>query len=75
MMKRKTIEAVGKALGLRPETLQAADSFEKLHLGKQDLFSILTDLEDEFSIVLDYNKAASLRTIEDLQAYVCSKAV
>lgn len=69
-MLKHTIEIIGKALGIRPETIKETDSFQDLRLEKKDLFGILTDLEDEYSIVLDYNRCGQLETVADLEEYV-----
>lgn len=70
-MLKKTIEIVGKVIGVRPETITEKSRLQQdLNMDRTDMFSILTDLEDEYSIVIDYNLASTLKTVEDLESIV-----
>lgn len=70
-MLKKTIEIIGKVVGVRPETITEKSRLQQdLNMDRTDMFSILTDLEDEYSIVIDYNLAGTLETVEDLESIV-----
>lgn len=70
-MLSKVKNIISRELSIRPERISSENTLrEDLDMDRADLLSVVTDLEDEYSIVIDYNKLESIRTVDDLDKYV-----
>ncbi len=70
-MLSKVKSIISRELSIRPERIASENTLrEDLDMDRADLLSVVTDLEDEYSIVIDYNKLDSIRTVADLDEYV-----
>lgn len=71
IMLSKVKNIISRELSIRPERISSENTLrEDLDMDRADLLSVVTDLEDEYSIVIDYNKLESIRTVDDLDKYV-----
>lgn len=71
IMLSKVKSIISRELSIRPERIASENTLrEDLDMDRADLLSVVTDLEDEYSIVIDYNKLDSIRTVADLDEYV-----
>ena len=71
-MFEKVQEIMANSLGVSPETITPASSFETLKLDSLDFVEIIMDLEAEFSIA--FPEDLDLRTVADLVAYISENA-
>lgn len=70
-MLSKVKNIISKELSIRPDRISSENKLrEDLDMDRADLLSVVTDLEDEYSIVIDYSKLDSIRTVDDLDKYV-----
>lgn len=73
-MLKKVIDIISKEIAVKPEKLREDTSIKtELNIDRADLLNIVTDLEDEYDIIIDYGKLDSFDTILDLNEYVASK--
>ena len=71
IMLSKVKSIISRELSIRPERIASENTLrEDLDMDRADLLSVVTDLEDEYSIVIDYNNLDSIRTVADLDEYV-----
>ncbi|MCF0260331.1 MAG: acyl carrier protein [Erysipelotrichaceae bacterium] len=73
-MFQKTIDIISKELSIHPNKVQRNSRIvDDLDVDRADLLTIVTELEDEYDIIIDYNRLGDFVTVGDLQTYVESK--
>ncbi len=67
-------EIISKELAIHPSKInETSRMVDDLNVDRADMLNIVTELEDEFDIIIDYSKLDSFVTIQDLDNYVESK--
>lgn len=73
-MLKKIVNIISREICLNPEKIKDSTRIvDDLDLDRADMLNIVTDLEDEFDIIIDYGKLDSFVTVQDLEEYVESK--
>lgn len=62
------IAIISKALGINEDRINPESVIRNdLHMDRKDIVSVLTDLENEYDIVIDYSHIDRLSTVSDLE--------
>ena len=61
--------------GVTEEELENTDNFGELGLDSLSLFSLITDLEDEFGIVMDIDDMTEVNSVKKMYEYIEKKVV
>lgn len=72
-MLKKLVDIIHDELSINPKHITPESRIEDLNIDRKDLLCVVTDLEDEYDIIIDYGKLGDFVTINDLEAYVESK--
>ncbi|MCF0245315.1 MAG: hypothetical protein HUJ55_00625 [Ileibacterium sp.] len=73
-MLQRTIDIISRELSIHPNKVQRDSRIvDDLNVDRADLLSIVTDLEDEYDIIIDYNRLNDFITVNDLETYVESR--
>lgn len=73
-MLKKIVNIISREICMNPEKIKDSTRIvDDLDLDRADMLNIVTDLEDEFDIIIDYGKLDSFVTVQDLEEYVESK--
>ena len=67
----RTIDIISHICGVSSASINPESTFlNDLNLDRKDLIRIVTDLEDEYDIIIDYSLLESLFTVQDLHQVV-----
>lgn len=67
-------EIISRELAIHPSKIdEGSRMIDDLNVDRANMLNIVTDLEDEFDIIIDYGKLDSFVTVQDLEHYVESK--
>ena len=73
-MLQRTIDIISRELSIHPNKVQRDSRIvDDLNVDRADLLSIVTDFEDEYDIITDYNRLNDFITVNDLETYVESR--
>ncbi|OLU37764.1 hypothetical protein BO224_00455 [Erysipelotrichaceae bacterium NYU-BL-E8] len=74
IMLKSLKEIISRELAIHPSKIdEGSRMIDDLNVDRADMLNIVTDLEDEFDIIIDYGKLDSFVTVQDLEHYVESK--
>ncbi len=67
-------EIISKELAIHPSKIDDTTRMvDDLDVDRADMLNIVTELEDEYDIIIDYGRLDSFVTVQDLDNYVESK--
>lgn len=74
IMLKSLKEIISRELAIHPSKIdEGSRMIDDLNVDRADMLNIVTDLEDEFDIIINYGKLDSFVTVQDLEHYVESK--
>ena len=70
-MFEKIQEMMVESLSLEKDDIKLESTFESLEIDSLDVFELVTEIEEEFDIVIE--DAENLKSVQDLVAYIEGK--